>query len=1005
MEILFNVVGGFVVEVGKCMCRCIYPKIENTVHFSSNVETLRKEMEKLTKYRDDIKGKVEGAEGEGYKPKPDVLKWLEDVEKLENEWESMQESIAVAKRLAYKCCPNCSLRSEVSTQVQNIQDQICTLINKGESFGSNLVVENYQMRRVEFIPGPSLEGQSAATKNLEEIRQLLEDDKVCIIGVWGTGGVGKTTLMTNLNNELIKTDVSSSKLSFGVVIWVTVPKPPIDITKVQAQIAKRLNLEVDDKGSVKSTASKICQRLKQEKSFLLILDDVWEPINLDDIGVPQPEDHARSKVILTSRFLDVCRQMKSDTELKVYTLDEDESWQLFVKHAGDNANLEHIHPFAKQIARECDGLPLAITVIGASMRGKKRVELWEDVLHSLRMSEPHNKVVKDKVYKVIKLSFDSLVSQDVELSSEQRSKHVNKKGGDIQSCFLYCSLYPAAIPTDDLINCWWAEGILGEHDTYEEAYNRGITMIESLKDACLLEAHMMHSVKMHDVVRDVARWIANSSRNEHNSLIQAGIGLTDISLKTSASVKRISFISNKIERLPDCFTACPKTTTLLLQDNNPLEKIPHEFFLAFPALRVLNLSKTSIRALPSSINSLYQLHALILQNCRHLAELPPIGDLHNLQVLDCHTRLHCFPQGMDKLTNLRLLNLPAVGLEEGISQGFFLNLSSIEMLNMLGDTEDSCLYRVERKLPHFLLGPTSFNELSSLHNLTSLIIGLDSSSIFKEGDYTWMTRLKRFHIEVGEIPIPIAFNKSRRMIVVNKCEIFGKGELSGMLQFASDLYLCNCMGLRKLFAYNSFNGLKKLYIVECNCDFRPAKEGNDIFDPLPNLELLHLYSVHLLKSVSDFGQLLGLRFSKLRKLDIAFCASLTCLFNVGGAFSVPKHLEEIKINDCKQLVELFVQCGSSQAILVNSEIPRVRKLSLQYLSKLGTLGEPQSMWEHLEELTLIWCNQIRKLPLSVQTSNNMKSIKGDSEWWSQLEWDDDNFKSNLEHCFQQRVIK
>ncbi|KAH0640084.1 hypothetical protein KY285_036670 [Solanum tuberosum] len=178
-------------------------------------------------------------------------------------------------------------------------------------------------------------------------------------------------------------------------------------------------------------------------------------------------------------------QMKTDTEMKVYTMDEDESWELFVKSAGDIANLEQIQPFAKEIVRECDGLPLAITVIGTSMRGKTRVELWEDALNSLRMSEPHSKDVIDKVYKVIKWSFDSLESQGIELSSKQRSKRVNKNRGDIQSCFLYCSLYPAAIPTDDLIHCLWAEGFLGEHDTYEEAYNRGITMIP-LSKRCLL---------------------------------------------------------------------------------------------------------------------------------------------------------------------------------------------------------------------------------------------------------------------------------------------------------------------------------------------------------------------------------------------------------------------------------------------------------------------------------------------------------------------------------------
>ncbi|XP_047257852.1 disease resistance protein At4g27190 [Capsicum annuum] len=976
MEIITTVVSTCVVEVGRFMCRCIYPKIENVVCFSLNIDNLRKEMEQLTEFRDDIEAKVEVAVREGYKPNPDVIKWIKDVHELEKEWESMQESITAAKSLTYKCCPKCSLRSEVSTQARNIRDQLCRLKEVGENHGSNLVIENYQMKKVEHIPGPSIEGQPAATRNLNELLRLLEDDKVCIIGVWGTGGVGKTTLVKNLNNELLK-NVPSSKLSFGVVIWVTVPKPPIDVRKIQEQIASRLNLKVDKEGSVESIASKICERLEKETSFLLILDDVWEAINLDYVGVPQPEYPARSKVIITSRFLDVCKQMRTDVEMKVYTLDKDESWQLFAKNVGDIVNLEQIHPLAKEIARECDGLPLAITVVGSSMRGKTKVELWEDALKSLSMSEPHSKVVEDKVYKVIKWSFDSLESQDIELSSEQRRKHVNKKRGDIRSCFLYCSLYPAAIPTDDLIHCWWGEGILGEHDMYEEAYNRGITLIESLKDACLLEANEMHYVKMHDVVRDVAIWIASTFGNEQTFVFQAGIRLTEISsIKISASVKRISFVSNKIECLPDCFTKCPKTTSLHLQDNKPLYRIPPEFFLAFPDLRVLNLrGNTSIRALPSSINSLCQLRALILKNCSNLKKLPPVANLHNLQVLDCYnTELRCLPQGMDNLTNLRLLNMTNSRLLTFPSDG---NLSR------------SCL------------GATSFDEISSLQNLTYLSIRVDSSSCFNR-DYTWMTRLKGFLIEVGETLIYVPYNKSMRAINVYKCEIFSNGELSGMLQFASDLHLHDCMGLRKLISYNTFNGLKLLNIYYCFCSFEPVEGGSGQFDPLPNLEYLNLCYVHNLKSVSDFGQYLGLRFSKLRQLNITYCPSLTCLFNYGGTCSVPKHLEEIIVDDCRQLVELFVQCSSSdQATLVNSEIPRVLKLSLYKVPQLGTLGEPQSIWEHLEELTVNSCDGLRKLPLSIQTSENIKIIKGKSAWWSQLEWDDENFKENLEHSYKE----
>ncbi|PHU08941.1 hypothetical protein BC332_20801 [Capsicum chinense] len=178
--------------------------------------------------------------------------------------------------------------------------------------------------------------------------------------------------------------------------------------------------------------------------------------------------------------------------MNVTILKEDESWQQFVKNMGDVANLEYIQPLEKKIARECGGLTLAITVIGSSMRGKTRVDLWKDALDSLR------------------------------------------------SCFLYCLLYPVAILLDDLIYFWWAEGILGEHATYKQAYNRGSKLVESLKDACLLEAdeiEIVDCVKMYDVVRDVFIWIASTSGDEHTSIFQVGIGLTEISqFKISASV-------------------------------------------------------------------------------------------------------------------------------------------------------------------------------------------------------------------------------------------------------------------------------------------------------------------------------------------------------------------------------------------------------------------------------------------------------------------------------------
>ena len=128
-----------------------------------------------------------------------------------------------------------------------------------------------------------------------------------MIGIWGLGGIGKTTLVKNLNNELNNT---STQL-FGIVIWATVSKN-VDIKNAQTQIANRLNLELKMEESVEGIAIRLHQRLMNEEKYLLILDDVCQKLDLDNLGVPQPDVHKGSKIILTTRFMEVCRKMMTD---------------------------------------------------------------------------------------------------------------------------------------------------------------------------------------------------------------------------------------------------------------------------------------------------------------------------------------------------------------------------------------------------------------------------------------------------------------------------------------------------------------------------------------------------------------------------------------------------------------------------------------------------------------------------------------------------------------------
>ncbi|XP_062168742.1 disease resistance protein At4g27190-like [Alnus glutinosa] len=409
MEVVVSIIGSVLTETGRLLCGSIYPKIKNTLKFQSNLDVLEKEMKPLLALGEGVKNETELARKEGKVMRTQVIEWLKDVEELQLKVNQIQ-AVKLSRRSL-----NFSKRYRISREVAEKLKEIERLLKDGSSHSGAVAVNHSIPRVVEHVPGPTIQDQTTSSKTLAKTMTLLSDDGVRRIGIWGMGGVGKTTLVRNLNNKLKNI---SSMQPFGIVIWVTVSKN-LDMKKVQTQIAQRLNLEAKMEESLERMAIRLYQRLEEEEKFLLILDDVWEKIDLDSLGVPQPEVHKGSKIILTSRFLDVCRDMMTDDQIKVDVLNDEEAWQLFSRNAGNVVTSEYIRPFAEAIAKRCCGLPLAIITMGTAMRGKTIVELWKHALNELQRSVPCTGGVEDKLYKPLKWSYDSL------------------EGKNIKPCFLY----------------------------------------------------------------------------------------------------------------------------------------------------------------------------------------------------------------------------------------------------------------------------------------------------------------------------------------------------------------------------------------------------------------------------------------------------------------------------------------------------------------------------------------------------------------------------------------
>uniref|UniRef100_F6HS91 Uncharacterized protein n=1 Tax=Vitis vinifera TaxID=29760 RepID=F6HS91_VITVI len=369
-----------------------------------------------------------------------------------------------------------------------------------------------------------------------KVWSCLGEEQVGIIGLYGLGGVGKTTLLTQINNEFLKTTHD-----FDVVIWAVVSRDP-DFPKVQDEIGKKVGF-CDGIWRNKSKDEKAIDvfRALRKKRFVLLLDDIWEPVNLSVLGVPVPNEENKSKLVFTTRSEDVCRQMEAEKNIKVECLAWQESWDLFQKKVGQDTLDSHaeIPMLAEIVAKECCGLPLALAlvIIGRAMACKKTTEEWNYAIKVLQGAASIFPGMGDRVFPILKFSFDSLPSDA------------------IKSCFLYCSLFPEDfnILKENLIDYWIGEGFLHEFDDIDEARNQGHNIIGILLNACLLEKSSRDIIRMHDVVRDMALWIAcEHGKVKDEFFVRTRVGLIEAPeftrwVKELESLKQLHDLSITLE--------------------------------------------------------------------------------------------------------------------------------------------------------------------------------------------------------------------------------------------------------------------------------------------------------------------------------------------------------------------------------------------------------------------------------------------------------------------------
>ncbi|KAJ0006671.1 hypothetical protein Pint_29913 [Pistacia integerrima] len=809
---------GPIVDILPTLCNCTSSRIDIIRHLPENLTSLRQTRDELEDISKDVRSRVEHAEQQYRKRTNQVEGWLErvqlELQEVQNILQKGEQEIQ-KKCLGGWCPRNCYSSCKLGKEVIKRTDAVTGLINKGKEFkSSDDISEKLPPPPVDEIPVDKTVGMDSI---LNEVWRCLDDHQVRIIGMYGLGGVGKTTLLKKLNNKFI-----DKRHGFDVVIWVTVSK---EVNLVGIQEVIRHKLQIPDETWEKKTdehsrATEICRSLSG-KRFVLLLDDLWERIDLRNMGVPDLSYHQNgSKIVFTTRSEDVCHSMDAAVKkFEVKCLSFDESFELFRQCVTEDVLNSHhqTREFAETVAKECKGLPLALITIGRAMSNRRTPEEWRYAINTLQSHPSEFADMESSVFQVLRFSYDSL----------RDDKHKN--------CFLYCSLFPEdhMIRKDELIDLWIVEGILHNYGL-NDTRDAGEFIIRSLKHACLLEkvGDSDDYVKMHDVLRDMALWLASVKENKifffenQESIKKHGIA-------TWKEAVRISLWGRSVKLFSET-PFCPRLLTFVVRQTS-VETFPSPFFQSMHAMKVLDLSKNWF-----------------------LTTLPVMSELRNLQYLNLsETDIEELPIEINSLTKLIFLLLDGTSKLKAIS-GVISSLSSLQVFSRV-PTYTGRLYF------HSFWNTTLLQELECLEDIEEISVTLFTvDAVFQlKSSSKLQSCVKRLVIlcEQGEeLHSP---NTSSSVLS------------SGRFDNLHDLCINNCL-IKDLACLRYATRLRFVFAKNCPLleeiiPYEFSSSSGDL-NMFKNLKQLNFLDLPLLKSICRV-----MHFPSLERIWVFGCQSLTQL--------------------------------------------------------------------------------------------------------------------------------
>ncbi|CAI0628593.1 unnamed protein product [Linum tenue] len=728
--------------------------------------------------------------------------------------------------------------------------------------------------------------------HVEEVTNLLNlgCEGVKIIGIYGMGGIGKTTIakavynkvQAQLDHYIFVEDVREILVGHDGAI------------NLQSKIISGI-LRIDYKVKDASEGIRVIRERICKRRALIVLDDVDDRFEFDLILGKLDDFSSETRIIITTRnkrVLDVLQ------EFKLYEPGEmspDHALQLFNKHAfGTDNPQEEEAILSEEFVKVATGLPLALKVVGSLLFRQDR-EFWQAKLIELKDLPP------TKVQERLKISYNELSYNEKQIFLDIACSFIGENKVFPLYMWTDCKFYPES-------------------------------GIKTLVLRCLIKFNERNEFWMHDHVRDLGRAIIHEEDNQRpwkRSRICSNEDAFDMLEREEGSdlveVLRVNMADENLQLTDQVFKKFSGLRYLEVQHG----RLTGDFKGILPSIRWLRLHECSSIPIDLNLNKLVildmhscpveddwrgwggikvtcKLKAINLSFCGELTTAPNLSHCRSLEFIHFWTcwemrgELH-----VGSFKNLKVLSLTMTKITK--LNGDFArlkNLQEIDLTSLVSELEE--VAALPPSLKQLALSSSRVPNLSELRDLEHLSFErCDQLEI--PGDIWKLSKLTTLELWDSSFSnsgiIVSVFPSSLKSLLISGCEPLEKLPSLANLNNLKELRLMRVQ-------VHEVQGLGDLRMLETLVISSGPNLGN--LDGLENLLLLKTLKVEnccLLKELPSLSNL-----TKLQLLEISSCQLLSEIQGLGEPEECS--LSSLYIIDCPSLANtggLLQALGLSEA--------------------------------------------------------------------------------------------